>query len=46
MILFNFSLLEIARRTLVIYIVVLLGIRLTGKHEVGQMTPFDLMLLL
>jgi uncharacterized membrane protein YcaP (DUF421 family) len=39
-------LLEIALRTAVIYIVVLLGIRLSGKREVGQMTPFDLALLL
>lgn len=33
-------------RTGCIYIVVLLGVRLTGKREVGQMTPFDLTLLL
>jgi len=33
-------------RTAVIYILVLLGVRLTGKREVGQMTPFDLTLLL
>ncbi|MCU1299694.1 MAG: hypothetical protein JWO91_3972 [Acidobacteriaceae bacterium] len=39
-------LLEIALRTAVIYLVVLLGIRLSGKREVGQMTPFDLALLL
>jgi uncharacterized membrane protein YcaP (DUF421 family) len=38
--------LEIVLRTTVIYILVLLGIRLTGKREVGQMTPFDLTLLL
>src|SRR5215472_4272964 len=38
--------LEIAARTGAIYILVLLGIRLTGKREVGQMTPFDLTLLL
>src|SRR5438045_8981752 len=37
---------EIFVRTLVIYLVVLIGIRLTGKREVGQMTPFDLTLLL
>src|SRR5215467_5262961 len=40
------ALLEIALRTSVIYILVLIGIRLTGKREVGQMTPFDLTLLL
>src|SRR5947209_7162801 len=39
-------LLEITLRTAVIYVVVLLGIRLSGKREVGQMTPFDLALLL
>jgi uncharacterized membrane protein YcaP (DUF421 family) len=32
--------------TTVIYVLVLVGIRLTGKREVGQMTPFDLTLLL
>lgn len=37
---------EIALRTSVIYLVVLLGVRLSGKREVGQMTPFDLTLLL
>ena len=36
----------IALRTTVIYGVVLLGMRLSGKREVGQMTPFDLTLLL
>src|SRR5262245_12872198 len=40
------ALVEIALRTTVIYVLVLLGIRLTGKREVGQMTPFDLTLLL
>jgi uncharacterized membrane protein YcaP (DUF421 family) len=38
--------LEIALRTGVIYLVVLIGVRLSGKREVGQMTPFDLTLLL
>src|SRR5580765_5716940 len=37
---------EIALRTAAIYMVVLLGVRLSGKREVGQMTPFDLTLLL
>jgi uncharacterized membrane protein YcaP (DUF421 family) len=37
---------EIALRTTVIYVLVLIGLRLTGKREVGQMTPFDLTLLL
>src|ERR1700757_5230732 len=39
-------LLNIVLRTTVIYGVVLLGVRLSGKREVGQMTPFDLVLLL
>jgi uncharacterized membrane protein YcaP (DUF421 family) len=39
-------LLEIVLRTVVIYLVVLMGVRLSGKREVGQMTPFDLTLLL
>jgi uncharacterized membrane protein YcaP (DUF421 family) len=39
-------LVEIVVRTGIIYIVVLFGVRLTGKREVGQMTPFDLTLLL
>ena len=40
------ALLVIAIRTTIIYIVVLAGVRLSGKREVGQMTPFDLTLLL
>jgi uncharacterized membrane protein YcaP (DUF421 family) len=39
-------LLQVVLRTAVIYCVVLLGVRLSGKREVGQMTPFDLTLLL
>jgi uncharacterized membrane protein YcaP (DUF421 family) len=39
-------LLEIFLRTAAIYAVVLAGVRLSGKREVGQMTPFDLTLLL
>jgi uncharacterized membrane protein YcaP (DUF421 family) len=39
-------LLGILLRTAVIYLVVLIGVRLSGKREVGQMTPFDLTLLL
>ena len=37
---------EIFLRTAVVYLVVLIGVRLSGKREVGQMTPFDLTLLL
>ena len=40
------TLLEIVVRTFVVYGIVLLGVRLSGKREVGQMTPFDLVLLL
>jgi uncharacterized membrane protein YcaP (DUF421 family) len=40
------TVLEIVARTTVVYVLVLIGIRLTGKREVGQMTPFDLTLLL
>jgi uncharacterized membrane protein YcaP (DUF421 family) len=39
-------LINIALRTTVIYLLVLVGVRLSGKREVGQMTPFDLTLLL
>lgn len=38
--------LNIVLRTVTIYLVVLIGVRLSGKREVGQMTPFDLTLLL
>jgi uncharacterized membrane protein YcaP (DUF421 family) len=39
-------LLQIALRTAIVYAIVLIGVRLSGKREVGQMTPFDLVLLL
>ena len=39
-------LLQIVLRTGVVYLLVLVGVRLSGKREVGQMTPFDLTLLL
>jgi len=39
-------LIGILLRTAAIYLVVLIGVRLSGKREVGQMTPFDLTLLL
>jgi len=38
--------LQIIGRTVAVYFLVLLGVRLAGKREVGQMTPFDLVLLL
>jgi uncharacterized membrane protein YcaP (DUF421 family) len=40
------TVLQIMARTTVVYLLVLIGIRITGKREVGQMTPFDLTLLL
>ena len=39
-------LLQILLRTAAVYAVILIGVRLSGKREVGQMTPFDLTLLL
>jgi uncharacterized membrane protein YcaP (DUF421 family) len=43
---FSETMLEIVLRTVIVYAVILIGIRLSGKREVGQMTPFDLALLL
>src|SRR6185312_8271980 len=40
------TLAEIALRCTLVYFLVIIGIRLSGKREVGQMTPFDLTLLL
>ncbi len=37
---------QIVVRTAIVYLLVLIGVRLSGKREVGQMTPFDLTLLL
>lgn len=36
----------IVGRCVAVYIVVLIGFRLMGKRELGQMTPFDLVLIL
>ena len=33
-------------RTAVVYAAVLVGLRLTGKRQIGQMAPFDLVLIL
>jgi uncharacterized membrane protein YcaP (DUF421 family) len=38
--------LEILARCAIVYVVVLAGIRISGKREIGQMTPFDLVLIL
>jgi uncharacterized membrane protein YcaP (DUF421 family) len=46
---FNLDLLSalgITARTLIIYLVILAGLRLSGKREIGQMTVFDLVVLL
>lgn len=37
---------DIVLRTAVVYLVILLGLRLAGKREIGQMTVFDLVVLL
>ncbi len=37
---------DIVLRTAAIYLVVLIGLRLAGKREIGQMTVFDLLVLL
>jgi uncharacterized membrane protein YcaP (DUF421 family) len=39
-------LLDIVARCVVIYLALLVGLRLMGKRQVGQLTPFDLLLLL
>jgi uncharacterized membrane protein YcaP (DUF421 family) len=40
------SLALIVLRTLVVYVVLLAALRLSGKRALGQMTPFDLVVLL
>ncbi|SRR5712691_1207632 len=40
------TLLDVALRTTVVYIALLVGIRLTGTRQLGQMSVFDLVLLL
>jgi uncharacterized membrane protein YcaP (DUF421 family) len=40
------SALGIIIRTLAVYLVILFGLRLAGKREIGQMTVFDLVVLL
>ena len=37
---------NVVLRTLVVYLALLVGLRLAGKRELGQMTPFDLVLVL
>lgn len=37
---------SIVARTIIVYGALLLGLRLAGKRELGQMTPFDLVVIL
>ncbi len=37
---------EIAYRSAIVYAAIVLGMRLTGARQLGQMTPFDLVLIL
>src|SRR5436305_12876825 len=37
---------EILLRTFVVYVTVLILLRVAGKRELGQMTPFDLVVIL
>ena len=37
---------EIVLRTLVVYLVLLIGLRIAGKRQLGQMTTFDLVVIL
>ncbi len=37
---------QIIARTMTVYLFLIIGLRLTGKHELGQLNPLDLVLLL
>ena len=37
---------EIAYRSAIVYVAIVIGMRLTGTRQLGQMTPFDLVLIL
>ena len=37
---------EITYRSAIVYVAIVLGMRLTGTRQLGQMTPFDLVLIL
>ncbi len=37
---------SIVARTLIVYVALVVGLRLAGKRELGQMTPFDLVVIL
>src|SRR5436189_2744993 len=40
------SVLEVVARTAIVYVALLAGLRLAGKRQIGQMTPFDLVVIL
>lgn len=40
------TLLDVALRTTIVYFALVVGLRLTGKRQLGQMSAFDLVLLL
>src|SRR2546430_9043558 len=40
------TLLDVAIRTTIVYLALLAGLRLTGTRQLGQMSTFDLVLLL
>ncbi|HEX4866203.1 MAG TPA: YetF domain-containing protein [Acidimicrobiales bacterium] len=40
------DLVEIVGRSLVVYVAVLVGLRVGGRREIGQLTPFDLVVIL
>lgn len=42
----NRPLVEITLRPAAVYLVILIGLRLTGKREAGQMMPLDLAMLI
>lgn len=38
--------LQIILRSVIVYLVIIVGLRVTGARQLGQMTPFDLVLIL
>ena len=37
---------EVVLRTIIVYVALLIGLRIAGKRELGQMAPFDLVVIL
>src|SRR6476661_5344528 len=37
---------QIVLRSAIVYVAVVIGMRVTGRRQLGQMTPFDLVLIL